>query len=339
MQNDYVLGVDGGKSKTVCLLADTEGQLVGWGRAGNSDKYTVPLEQALDEVALCVEQALEQGSIKVEHVAAGCFGLAGADWKEDFQELEAGLMLKGLAHKVLVKNDAQIALRANAESGTGVVVSAGTHLAAAIRTPEGKEWFSAWYSTEGTGGANIGHRALWAVLQAYDGRGEATILTDLLLADRNMSHPSDFLRALSAGEIDEDYLASLAPLVFAAHYHHADPVAAQIIIACGKDISRWITGLLKRFELSGKSIPAILTGGLFKSEGNLLMDVINMETHFKEPKLELKFARVEPVIGALYYAYEMIGIPISSELQKQVERNSPDPDFFNTASHQITINV
>jgi len=66
MQNDCVLGVDGGKSKTVCLLADSEGRLVGWGRAGNSDKYTVPIEQALDEVALCVEQALEQGGIKAE---------------------------------------------------------------------------------------------------------------------------------------------------------------------------------------------------------------------------------------------------------------------------------
>jgi N-acetylglucosamine kinase-like BadF-type ATPase len=129
-----------------------------------------------------------------------------------------------------------------------------------------------------------------------------------------MSHPPDFLRALSAGEIDEDYLASLAPLVFAAHYHHADPVAAQIIIACGKDISRWITGLLKRFELSEKSIPAILTGGLL-------------------------LARVEPVIGALYYAYEMIGMSITSELKEQVERNSPDPDFFNTASHKITTNI
>jgi len=79
MQNDYVLGVDGGKSKTVCLLADSEGRLVGWGRAGNSDKYTVPIKQALDEVAVCVEQALEQGGIKPEQVAAGCFGLAGAD--------------------------------------------------------------------------------------------------------------------------------------------------------------------------------------------------------------------------------------------------------------------
>jgi N-acetylglucosamine kinase-like BadF-type ATPase len=276
---------------------------------------------------------LEQGSIKVEHVAAGCFGLAGADWKEDFQELEAGLMLKGLTNKVLVKNDAQIALRANTESGTGVVVSAGTHLATAIRTPEGKEWFSAWYSVEGVGGANIGHRAMWAVLQAHDGRGEATILTELVLAKKNLSHPPDILRALSAGEIDDDDLASLAPLVFTAHYHYTDPVAAQIIIACGKDISRWITGLLKRFELSGKSIPAILTGGLFKSEGNLLLDVINMETHIKEPKLELRLARVEPIIGALYYAYEMVGIPITSELKEQVNRNNPGPDFFNTASY------
>jgi N-acetylglucosamine kinase-like BadF-type ATPase len=99
---------------------------VGCRRRKVKNKYTVPIKQALDEVAVCVEQALEQGGIKPEQVAAGCFGLAGADWKEDFQELEAGLMYKGLAHKVLVKNDAQIALRANTESGTGLVVSVQT---------------------------------------------------------------------------------------------------------------------------------------------------------------------------------------------------------------------
>ncbi len=75
---------------------------------------------------------------------------------------------------MLVKNDAHIALRANSDTGAGVVVSAGTHAAAAIRTPGGHEGHSAWFSVEGPGGIIAGHKVLWAVRQAYDDHDEET---------------------------------------------------------------------------------------------------------------------------------------------------------------------
>lgn len=330
MRIETVLGVDGGKSKTVCLLAEQSGRLLGWGRAGNSDKYEVPTGQALDEVERCVSQAIERAGL-TDEVAAGCFGLAGADWPEDFQELETGLIKRQLARVALVKNDMHIALRANAETGAGIVLSAGTHLAAAIRTPQGDEWHSAWFSVEGYGGVQTGHRILWAVLQAYDGRGQPTILTDLILGAKGLTHPLDLLRALSEGKIDDTYKASLVPLLFEAHHEHGDPVAAQILIEAGEDMSRWVTGLLGRFNLLDEPVPVILAGGMFKGKGQLLLDTVTQCVHERAPKTELKMARREPVLGALFYAYELLGIPITPELVGNLETTTPGPELFRTA--------
>jgi N-acetylglucosamine kinase-like BadF-type ATPase len=329
VEEELLLGVDGGKSKTVCLLAEASGQVLGWGRSGSSDKYHVPTEQALDEIARCVQEAAQQAGLAPKAISAGCFGLAGADWPEDFEELEAGLTRR-LARRVLVKNDTHIALRANSDTGIGVVVSAGTHTAAAIRTPDGREWHSVWFSVEGPGGVTAGHKALWSVLRAYDGRGEKTALTELVLSAKGKSHPLELLRDLSAGIIDDTYLASLAPLVFQAHFRFGDPVATRIIMELGKDVARWATGLLERFGLLNDEIAVVLSGGLFKGEGTLLLDVVTMEVHAQAPKAILRPAKREPVIGALLYALEMSERPVNSELIETIELTAPGPEFYRT---------
>ena len=328
MAADLVLGVDGGKSKTVCLIARGEEGVIGAGRAGSSDKYDVPLEQALDAVVEAARAAAEQAGVSLP-VQAGCFGLAGADWPEDFAELEHGLKARNLAKQVLVKNDMHIALHANTDYG--VVVSAGTHTAAAIRTPDGREWHAGWFAVEGPGGVTAGHKVLWAVFRAYDGRGAQTALTDLVLAATGASDPLELLRAHSEGRVDTAYLARLAPLVFQAHYRFGDQVAAEIIMELGEDMARWATGLLARFNLLHADVPVILTGGLFKGEGTLLLDTVTMRIHALAPKAQIRLAQREPVIGAVLYAYEMLGYSVGPLLMEALERTLPDADFFRTA--------
>lgn len=328
MVADLVLGVDGGKSKTVCLIARGEEGVIGAGRAGSSDKYDVPLEQALDAVEKAVRAAAEQAGISLP-VRAGCFGLAGADWPEDFEQLEQGLIARRLAEHVLVKNDMHIALHANAEYG--VVLSAGTHAAAAIRTPDGREWHAGWFAVEGPGGVTAGHKVLWAVFRACDGRGPQTVLTDLVLAATGASDVLELLRAHSEGRIDDPYLARLAPLLFQAHYRYGDQVAAGIIMELGEDMARWATGLLARFNLLDAEVPIVLTGGLFKGEGTLLREVVSMWIHARAPKAVIQPARRESVIGAVLYAYEMLGSAVRPSLVEALERTLPSADFFRTA--------
>ena len=329
MSEELFLGLDGGKSKTVCLLARSDGTVVGKGRSGSSDKGYMPFDHSLDVITDCVKEAVAEAGV-ILPVTAGCFGLAGADWPEEFEELKSDIAARGLAKQVLVKNDMHIALRAATRQGVGVVVSAGTHTAAAIRTPEGREWHSGWFSVEGPGGVTAGHKVLWAVLQAEDGRGRPTALTEMVLSATGKSSPMDLLRAVSAGEVDDDFLAPLAPLVFQAHFRHGDAVAAEIVIGLGKEVARWATGLLARFDLLNQEIPVFLAGGLFKGEGSLLMDAVTMAVHARAPKAVVRRADREPVLGALLYAYELGERPVTLELINTLDHTGPGPEFYKT---------
>ena len=327
MNNEVVLGVDGGKSKTVALLATHTGMVIGKGRAGSSDKYDVPLQQAVKAISVAVEEAGREAGVTWP-VKIGCFGLAGADWPEDIVDLERELRARGFAEQVVVKNDMSIALQANAN--WGVVVSAGTHTAAAIRLPDGSEWHSGWFAFEGPGGVTAGHRVLWAVLKAYDGRGEPTALTELVLEATGHTDELALLRALSQGKFDDANQAALAPLLFEAHYQHGDRVAAEIIVDLGVEIASWATGLLSRFDLQTMDAPVILTGGMFKGEGSLLLDTVTMSVHMRAPRAELKRAKREPVIGALLYAIKQAGWSVTPEVTEQIEHTGPGSDFYRT---------
>ena len=63
---ELLLGADGGNTKTIALVADRDGTILGAGRAGTSDLYNaVSVGAAIGAIGAAVAAALE---------AAGCIG-------------------------------------------------------------------------------------------------------------------------------------------------------------------------------------------------------------------------------------------------------------------------
>ena len=322
-------GVDGGKSKTVCLLADGTGTIMGWGRAGGGDKAAVSLAVAMDAITEAVDAALLQATVGRDALEVGCFGLAGADWPEDFVLLHDELRRRGLARDVMVRNDAQIALRGASTSGLGMVISAGTHLSVALRTAGGQEWFSGWSSVDGPGGAETGRRVMWAVLHAYDSRGAPTALTDAVLEATALT-PEGLLRAISSGRVDEQFTARLAPLLFRTYTQTADVVAAGIIVEVGREMARWVTGLSARFGLAGDDADVFLAGGMFRDSGPLLRDALAAAVYTGAPGARLRPAAHEPVVGALLEAFERAGVRSTPAVLGRLSATTPAAAFFDT---------
>src|SRR5947209_12045309 len=137
----YYLGVDGGNSKTIALIAEPDGGIIGVGRAGCSDIYGAPsVDSALEEIERAVTTAAELSGVALPRVSHGAFSLAGADWPEDFELLRDELTARGLARSVRVLNDAFGALRAGSADGTGVAVVVGTGAALGARSGNRRSW-------------------------------------------------------------------------------------------------------------------------------------------------------------------------------------------------------
>ena len=109
-----VLAVDGGNTKTVAIVADERARVLGTGRGGCADIYGAPSpDAALGAIEGAVAVALAQAGVEAGALDAAAFGLAGADWPEDFALLERELRTRlGLRATPLVVNDALGALRA-----------------------------------------------------------------------------------------------------------------------------------------------------------------------------------------------------------------------------------
>ncbi|MCA9878485.1 MAG: hypothetical protein KC442_11905, partial [Thermomicrobiales bacterium] len=210
-----ILGVDGGNTKTVAIVATTSGQILGAGRAGRSDIYNTPTEEdALREIARAVEQALAAAGAAAADLAVGAFSLAGADWPEDIDYLRRGLTGFGFGRTVVIVNDAIGALRAGTPDGIGVAIACGTGVAIGARDADGRQWYSGNWEIA-TGGMDLGQKALVAVYDAHLGLGPATSLTNGILNFFDADSVENVLHYCTARNTDRHWLhqARLAPIL------------------------------------------------------------------------------------------------------------------------------
>ncbi len=326
---DYVIGVDGGTTKTIALVADGRGHILGAARGGGSNWLgNEGLETPMGVVVATVQEALRQAGVLASEVAMAAMALAGADWPEDHTARQAFLAQAGIARQVVVKNDTFAGLRAGTSEPFGVVVAAGTGCNAAAIAPDGREWAFGYYEDDG-GSGTIAWAAYKAVLRAEDGRGKPTRLTEVVLGRLGFPTPEALLRAHLAGQIDHGRFLSLCPLVFALA-DMGDEVAVEIIVREGLILAEYATALIRRFDMQALEFDVVCNGSVWKGQGPLLIDTFIQAVHRVAPRARIVRARFEPAIGGVLLAYDALHRPVSDEMYANLARTAPGPEFFST---------
>src|ERR1700686_136401 len=186
----YFLGVDGGASKTAALVTDENGSPLGDGLAGPSNPPRVGIETASRNIERAVNKALGAADVPSREIVWAYCGIAGADHPAHRQEVVDSLSIFFPRGNFTVDNDARIALTGAVGYGGGVVVIAGTGSVAFGRNEKGEEARAGgWGPIVGDEGSayGIARAGLAAVLRAFDGRGQKTLITDLLERDYEMN--------------------------------------------------------------------------------------------------------------------------------------------------------
>jgi len=325
----FVVGVDGGTTKTIALVADDQGRVLGAGRGGNSNWLSPDVEKPMRVVVATVQEALDQAGLSAGAIAVGTFGLAGADWPEDHERRAVVLERSGIAQRVIVKNDALVGWRAGTRQQYGVAIVAGTGSNTAIITPEGYEWCYGYYVRYG-GAEDVAQEAVRAVLREEDGRGAPTTLTGIVL--NRLAYPTAeaLLRAMCAGRLDCELVLSLCPLVFEAA-DAGDDVAAEIVVKQGLALAEYGTAAIRRFRMQNLEFDVVLSGSLFKGQGPLLVDTITQAIHRVAPHAHIVRAQFEPAVGGVLLAYDALGVTVTGEMYDNLARTVPGAEFFRTA--------
>jgi len=322
--------VDGGSSKTIALIADDRGQVLGAGRSLGSNWTGEDVEIPMGVVAQAAREALRQAGAEPRDVALGVFTLSGADWPEDHTRRAVVLAQSNLAQQVIVKNDAFGVLRAGTSSPYGMVIAAGTGAMTAVITPDGREWHYGYYQNYG-GASDLSREILEAVLRAEAGMNPPTHLTRRVLQALDFPNVDDLLRALIAERIPEGDRLRLCPLAFEAAAE-GDHAAAKLLAQHGAALAEYAAALIRRFEMQPLAFDLVLGGSLFKGRSPLLVDSITLAVHHAAPQARIVLSRFEPVIGSVLLALDALKIPAGEAVLERLSASQPGQDFFDTTT-------
>ena len=296
----HVLGIDAGGTKTVCLLADDQGAILGEARGGGANLQAhgeLEVEKVLHHV---MDTAIGSRDITP---AAVCLGIAGVDRPQDSEAVRGIMRRIGAKARTLVVNDALVALVAGAGDRPGVVIIAGTGSIAYGRNTAGRAARAGgWGYLLGDEGSGfwIGRRALSAIVRAADGRGPSTSLTDLVMDRMKLVRPSDLIRETYYRDLRRTAIAGLAPLVQQAR-DEGDAVAAEILNQAATELTAAASSVITKLGMRGEVFPTILGGGIFKAVPWLAGEVMRLMAEIA-PRTESRVLNVEPAVGAVRLA-------------------------------------
>jgi N-acetylglucosamine kinase-like BadF-type ATPase len=327
-----LLGVDGGNTKTVAVVATTEGDVVGASRAGCADIYNAEsVEAALGAIRSAVDDALAAAEATAGDVCASAFSLAGADWPEDIALLEEAVGGFGLGEKTRVVNDAIGALRAGTPDGVGVGVTCGTGIAIGARNADRHIWYSGHWPVA-LGGCELGKEVLQAVYAAELDLGPKTSLTEAVLGFFEVDSVEAVLHRVTARGADWSVRrqARLAPVLL-DEAARGDDVAREIITRAAARNADAALAAASAVGLRHEPFRLVLNGGVLRHPSGLLSDAICWRIEAVAPDVTTISDPPEPVVGAVLMALDLTDRCNGPEIVARLVATLPGNELFATS--------
>lgn len=324
------LAVDAGNSKTVALVTDAGGTVLGRGRGGNGDMYSASsVESAVDAVFTAVAAT----GIDPSGIASAAFRIAGVDYPEDaaFWDGHIRSRLDGMG-RWSVKNDAYASLRLIDGSGVGASITVGTGPAVGARSKDGREEHSGFFVFDHLGGSGLGAIALQAVVRAWMDGGPPTALTEAMCTFYDVDGPWElrhtFTRRFGARPVTDLWRAARIVLAAAGA---GDAVALGLVTDQARAFVRLAGWCARRVgcDLASGELPVLLNGSVATSEHPAMREALIAELARVAPAVGVVVADASPLSGVVLDALAEGGVDIGPDLLTRVRDAHPD-DFLMT---------
>lgn len=301
------IGIDGGATKTVAWLADEAGHVIGRGLGGPGNPRSVGFPEAERNVDAAIGAAFAEAGQPRRPVARAGLALAGVGRAAERDEIRAWAERAGIAHEVIVTDDAGSVLAAGAADGWGVALIAGTGSVAVGRNDQGETARAGgWgYLLADEGGAYaIAVAGLRAAVRAADGLGPATLLGEALMARLDAKQPSDFVARIYGSDMTREQVGLLASTVF--EVARADAVAAQIVNEAAEALAGLVGRIVTVLRLPTEQYPLVLAGSVITRQPDYRERLLaHLAASATLPGMTVTVT--DPVAGALRLAREGVG--------------------------------
>ena len=300
----YLLGIDGGATKTIAAVLDLQERTVQLAGGGPSNEDAVGTRAAVGALLEAAEQALERAGIGRRQLAAAVIAVAGTDT----EAIVRGVHGAGREEWVVV-NDVVAAWAAatGARPGVGAIAGTGSNVFGVGH--DGRSWrVGGWGHVLGDEGSGywLGVESIRAALRDRDGSGPQTGLSAAAVDFFEVSSVEALAASVYAKPLGKGEIAAFA-VEACKEAERGDRVARELYRRAAEELARQILDVARHTGLiDSRPFPVGLIGSVFKA-GSLYIEPLSAAVHDAAPAAQLAVVEMPAVGGSLQLAMRACG--------------------------------
>jgi glucosamine kinase len=313
----YLLGVDGGATKTLAAVLDLEQRVLHLGRAGPSNEDAVGPEAAVGALLGAAEEAISAAGISASELGAAVLAVAGTNTDSITRHVRTAR-----SDAWIVVNDVVGAWASATAAGPGVAAISGTGSNVFGVGPHGRSWRSGgWGHLLGDEGSGywLGIESIRAALRDRDASGPSTALGAAACAFFEVADIEQLVSLVYSKPLTKGEIAQLA-VETARLAGEGDQVACEIFERGAAMLGGQIAAVIEQAGLQG-SFPVGLIGSAYKA-GEVLVAPLSRRIEEVAPQAEIAIVEMAPVGGSLLLAAKACGrqdLPAPPELSALID--------------------
>jgi glucosamine kinase len=305
----FVMGIDGGATKTLAAVLDLEGDALHLAHAGPSNQDAVGAQAAVAALLAVAAEAIERAGITQDELAGAVLAVAGTDTDAIARQVRAAR-----TDDWIVVNDVVAAWAAatGARPGIGAISGTGSNVFGVGH--DGRAWRAGgWGHLLGDEGSGywLGLESIKAALGDRDASGPQTALGDAAVEFFAVPSVEALVARIYSDPLSKGEIAAFASET-ARLAAHGDTVARELYERGARALGGQIVAVIRRTGLSSASaaapnpFPVGLIGSAFKA-GAVFVDPLAATVLESAPDALVSVVEMSPVGGSLLLAARACG--------------------------------
>jgi glucosamine kinase len=298
----FLLGIDGGATKTLAAVLDVQSGSLHLGHGGPSNQDAVGVKAATQALLGAADEAIVGAGASIEGLDAAVLAVAGTDTDAVVAEVRANR-----PPEWMVVNDVVAAWAAatGGEPGVGVISGTGSNVFGVGR--DGRPWRTGgWGHILGDEGSGywFGLQSIMAALRDRDASGPETALSDAAVEFYNAPSVEALGVWVYSKPLTKSEIAAFA-IETARLAERGDEVARELYEDGARQLGGQIAAVIAKTGLEG-AFPVGLIGSAYKA-GAIFVEPLTNAIHQAAPQAQVATVEMAPVGGSLLLAARACG--------------------------------
>lgn len=305
----YIIGMDGGGTKTICAISDLDGNILFKCSGGPANFLAYGVNDVSQNIFNLIEKCVQELKINFFDIKAILAGTAGGGRRDDAEMLEKGII--SILHSknieienIKVESDAIVALEGAFPGKPGSILIGGTGSIMFGKDTAGQTHRVGGFGRiigDGGSGYSIGRKGLFAISKDLDGRGKHTLITELASAKFNFNSSENLIREVYKNSFD---VASMSPVVLSAA-EKSDQIALKIIDEESEELILHIESMIRK--INHPHLDVAFIGGLISND-NIFSKLLKEKISHKIPAVNIVQPEYPPEEGAIFLAIKLFNL-------------------------------